>query len=92
MFGGHGVFRHGGMFGIVVRENLHLKAGPVTEKRYREAGSQPFRYTRGGRQVALGYWQVPEAVLEEPEELRAWAAEASALANPPHRICPRPPR
>ena len=81
MFGGHGVFRAGAMFGLVVADRLYLKVDTATEARYRAAASRPFRYTRRGQEVALGYWLVPEAVLEEPEALLAWADEASAVAQ-----------
>jgi DNA transformation protein len=45
------------------------------------AGCGPFEYQRGGKTVALGYWQVPADVLDEPEALCAWARRACAAAQ-----------
>ncbi len=80
MFGGHGLFRAGLMFGLVVRDTPYLKVDATTRPGFEAAGSQPFTYSRGGKPAVLGYWQVPPAVLDEPEEWRAWALAAFAVA------------
>lgn len=41
----------------------------------------PFTYTPEGRApVAMSYWEVPPRLLEEPDELAAWAREAHRIA------------
>jgi DNA transformation protein and related proteins len=80
MFGGHGLFRRSLMFALVAGDTLYLKADEDTIPAFQAAGCGLFFYTRNSRQVALGYWQVPAAVLDEPEELRAWAERAFAVA------------
>ncbi len=80
MFGGHGLFQHGLMFALVARDAAWFRADAVTEPEYRAAGCGPFEYQRAGRTVALAYWQVPAAVLDDPEALCAWARLATAAA------------
>ena len=41
---------------------------------------QPFRYARVGREVALGYHEVPPEILDEPDRLALWAEKAYAAA------------
>ena len=80
MFGGHGLFRQGLMFGLVSRVTPYFQADSSPVPEYEAAGCGPFLYHRGGKVVALGYWQVPAAVLDEPEALCAWARRAWATA------------
>lgn len=80
MFGGHGLFRQGLMFGLVLRDTPYFKADAETVPDYAAAGCGPFLYRRQGQEVALGYWQVPAAVLDEPEALCRWARAAWAVA------------
>ncbi len=80
MFSGHGLFRGGTMFALVVRDALYFRTAAGNVGDFLAAGMQPFRYRRGGRAVALGYHEVPADVLDEPERLAVWAAKAYAAA------------
>ena len=80
MFGGHGLFRHGLMFALVVRDTPYLKVDASTRAAFEAAGSQPFTYARQGRTATLGYWQGPGAVRDDADAGRAWAAAAWAVA------------
>jgi DNA transformation protein and related proteins len=75
MFGGHGVYRGDVIFGIVHRGRLFFKTTPFTRAEYVEKGSAPFR--PNARQTLKSYYEVPADVLENAEELRAWAARAA---------------
>lgn len=81
MFGGHGLYVDGAMAGILVAETLYLKVDDGNRPAYEAAGMQPFVYSAKGRPVAMSFWEVPAEVLEEPERLRAWVAEARAAAR-----------
>ena len=81
MFGGHGLFRDGLMFALVVADTPYLKAAPEDVPAFEAVGCAPFTYHRAGRPVALGYWQLPAAALDEPEELRRWAGRALAASR-----------
>lgn len=43
---------------------------------------QPFSYmTRKGRVEVRRYFELPEDILTDPEQLRLWAGEAMAIAG-----------
>lgn len=81
MFGGTGVFCDGLMFGIVADEVLFLKVDDTNRAAYEAEGLEPLTYEAKGRTIALGYWQIPERLLDEPDELVAWARTALAVAQ-----------
>ena len=74
MFGAHGLFLHGRMFGLVARGEIHLKAaGPLGD------GSRRFTYgTKKGEVRSLPYWTLPDAALDDPDAACALAAAVVA--------------
>jgi DNA transformation protein len=81
MFSGAGIYADGVMFAILVNDTLYLKADELTARAFAAEGKGPFRYRRKGRApVAMSYWEVPERLLDDPEELVAWARPAHAVA------------
>jgi len=82
MFGGHSIFIHGLMIGFVDQETLYLKADDINRPPFEKEGMRPFTYaTKRGKRIALGYWEAPPAVIEEPDELQHWVKEAFAAAR-----------
>jgi DNA transformation protein and related proteins len=82
MFGGAGVYAEGVMFAILADDTLYLKADETSSRAFEAEGMSPFTYTPEGRApVAMSYWEVPPRLLEEPEELAAWAREAHGIAR-----------
>ena len=70
MFGGYGIFREEKMFGIVDSEGtVYFKVGDQNQAHYQEA-------QKHGK---MPYFKVPEAVLNNPEELVVWAEESIAV-------------
>jgi DNA transformation protein and related proteins len=81
MFSGAGVYADGVMFAILVEDTLYLKADEVSAPDVAAEGKGPFTYRPKGRgQVALSYWEVPERLLDDPEELVTWARRSHAVA------------
>lgn len=74
MFGGHGIYWRGVIFGIADRDRLYLKVDEQSKGAFEEAGMGPFRPSE--RQTLRSYYEVPPAVLGDREELLAWAKEA----------------
>ena len=73
MFGGHGIFESGSMFGLVTSQGkIYFKADDSNRKQYADAGSQ-----QHGR---MPYFEVPQAVLGNIESLIGWA-QASIMIN-----------
>jgi DNA transformation protein len=81
MFGGHGIFLEGTMFGLIVRDTLYFKVGENNRKDYETAGSKPFSYVRGTRRVSLSYMAVPEPALNDGAALTRWGERAYAAAR-----------
>jgi DNA transformation protein len=86
MFGGVGLFHSGVMFGLLVRDTFYLRVDATTRDRFERAGSTPFTYARAGREVSLGaYYGVPEELMDQPDELLAWARDAVSVARAARR-------
>jgi DNA transformation protein len=82
MFGGSGIFLDGLMFGLVADDVLYFKADAETTPAYESEGLEPFRYARSdGRVTVMSYWQVPERLLDEPDEMVAWGRKAVDTAR-----------
>ncbi len=80
MFGGFAVYLDGIIVALVAEDAAYLKADAINQPDFEAAGSQPFTYDGANRTVAMSYWEIPAEVLEEPEELRVWAAKARAAS------------
>ena len=81
MFGGAGLYRNGLFFGLIADDTLYLKVDETTRGDYQAAGMEPFRPFQEGKSYAMGFYEVPAEVLEEPEELSRWASKAYAVAQ-----------
>jgi len=81
MFGGAGIYADGVMFALVANDVLYLKADERSARAFAAEGMSPFTYHRAGKApVAMSYWEAPPRLLEEPDELAAWAREAYHIA------------
>lgn len=80
MFGGVGFFKDGAMFGLIADGRFFLKTDDSNRAAYERAGSDPFTYEGKGRRMVMPYHTVPEDVLEDPEDMRAWARQSIAIA------------
>ena len=82
MFGGEGIFVDDLMIGIVVEDQIYLKANDTTRGDFLAEGARPFTYRRGKEQAAtsLSYYAVPERLLDDAEEFAIWAQKAHAAA------------
>jgi DNA transformation protein len=82
MFSGVGLFHGGVMFGLLVRDLLYLRVDETTREQFERAGSSPFTYQRGEREVSLSaYYVVPEGLLDQPDALLQWTRNAIAVAR-----------
>jgi DNA transformation protein len=84
MFGKSGVFCDGVMFGMVTEDTLYLRVDDRNRAAFKEAQSfPPLSYEKKGCTIDLSFWRTPERLLDDPDELVAWAREALAAA---HRV------
>ncbi|MDX2156515.1 MAG: TfoX/Sxy family protein [Hyphomicrobiaceae bacterium] len=92
MFGGAGLFLDGLMFGLIADGGLYLKSDDGNRSDFEREGCRPFSYAKAdGRTTVMSYWQVPERLLDEPDEMREWARKAhAAAARMPRKAKPVP--
>lgn len=81
MFGGAGVYADGVMFALVADDTLYLKADDETKRAFEAEGLGPYGYDGHGKRIDLPYWRAPERLLDDPEEMVAWARSALVVAR-----------
>jgi DNA transformation protein len=86
MFGGAGGYADGVMFLLLADDTIYLKIDAALKAELGAAGSQPFVWApqngpRAGARVEMGYWRLPEAALDDPEEAARWGRKALAVAK-----------
>ncbi len=75
MFGGHGLYQRTTFFGIIHKGRLYFKVTPETVGRYTDQGMKPFR--PNAKQTLKSFYEVPTDVLEDTEQVVAWAMEST---------------
>ena len=82
MFSGFGVSVDGINFALVLRGAVYLRADEQSISRFEAEGSGPFSYEMKGKVRTIGsYWQLPERLYDEPDEVAEWARTAYAAAE-----------
>ena len=81
MFGGFGIYRDGLMFALIADEQLYFKASDHLADDFTALGLQPLLYESKGKAVSLKYYQAPESVFEESEQMLLWADKAYRCAQ-----------
>jgi DNA transformation protein and related proteins len=81
-FGGAGIYFDNVQFAMIMHNILYFAVDGDTRKQYEQAGMQPFSYmTKKGRVRVRKYFELPEDVLTDPEQLQLWANEAIQVAH-----------
>jgi DNA transformation protein len=94
MFGGAGGYADGLMFLLLDNNTIYLKADAALKAELRAAGSGPFIWEptkgpRAGEKVEMGYWRLPEAALDDPEQAAAWGRKALTVARDAAKAKPK---
>jgi DNA transformation protein len=77
MFGGAGVYLDDLMFGLIFDETLYLKVDDRNRPDFEAEGMEPFTYEMtDGSTGSLRYYEVPERLYDDPDELVQWARKA----------------
>jgi DNA transformation protein len=79
MFGGVGLYSNDVFFGIVAADALYLKVDDSNRGQYqaeRMTAFQPY----ADKPSSMSYYQVPARVLEDGDELTAWARASVRVA------------
>ncbi len=85
MFGGAGVYAEGRMFALLADDAIYLKTDAALQRALEKEGCGPFIWEpasgpRAGEKVAMSYWRLPDAALDDPELAAQWGAKALAVA------------
>jgi DNA transformation protein len=81
MFGGAGLYADGVIFGLIDSQDVfYLKANDSNRADYEERGQTPFNPYGDDRPAVMPYMTVPEDVLEDPDELAAWARKSVSIS------------
>lgn len=72
MFGGCSLYLNKKIFAIIIDDEIYFKADKLLAKEYEAAGSHPFTYQRGDKNIAMCYWYVPVEVIEDTDLLKTW--------------------
>lgn len=82
MFGGHGIYKDGIIFGLIVDDQLYFKVDDSNRADYADRDSQPFEYIGAGqKRISVGYWLVPEEVMEDRVEIVHWVNKSVAISR-----------
>ena len=81
MFGGAGLYSHECFFGLIAEDTLYLRVDDANRARFTTRGMARFRPYADRPELSMNYFETPAEVLEDPQELSAWAAEAIAAAR-----------
>ena len=80
MFGAHGLYQGESFFAILDEGRLFFKTDAQSQTDYSARGMGPFTYESKGRVMTMSYHEVPPDVLENREDLVAWARRAIQIA------------
>ncbi len=80
MFGGVGLYAGDLFFAVVDDDTIYFKVDDTNRGMFERQGMEPFQPGGPGGEV-MQYYQVPEAVLEDVDELRVWIESAVAVAR-----------
>lgn len=82
MFGAEGLFRDGLMFGIVYRERIYFKTSEESRQAFIAEGANPLYYKfKNAEGVLTSYYELPDRLYDDPDELTGWARTAFAVAR-----------
>jgi DNA transformation protein and related proteins len=84
MFSGFGLYSEGVCFCLVLRGGeFYFKVDETSAPRFEAEGCKPFSYSqrRSGKVVTVNsFWQMPERLYDDPDELADWTRQAVAVA------------
>jgi DNA transformation protein len=82
MFGGYGIYMQGVMFAAIIENALYFRINETTRSDFERYKSPSFVYMGRGKPVEMPYKVLPDEILENSAELKAWIQKAySASLN-----------
>jgi DNA transformation protein len=78
MFGGVGIYSGDLFFALIAEDKLYLKVDDTNRSDFETAGMGPFYPFDSPK--PMGYWELPQGVLQDGEELKVWVDKALGVA------------
>jgi DNA transformation protein and related proteins len=72
MFGWYGIYKDKKIFSLLCENQLYFKVWDANIEDYKKYGMQPFMYNKKWESCVMSYYELPEEVLEDREELEQW--------------------
>lgn len=80
MFGGVGFYAEGLFFALADDDTLYFKVDDTTRGDFEAEGMTPFR-PFGPDTAPMAYWEIPERLLDSPDDLGPWMRKALDVAR-----------
>jgi DNA transformation protein len=84
MFGGAGIYLNGKMFDLIAEDTFYLKVDNTNRADYEKHGTGPF-HPFSNKKMTMPYYEVPAEILEDRQELKAWAQKAIKVPSKKRR-------
>lgn len=83
MFGGAALYCDGYVFAFLDSDAVYLKTDEPGRRAFTDEGMGPFTFkSKSGQTIAAhAYYRAPERLLDDPDEMHAWAARAVAVSR-----------
>ena len=89
MFGGHGIYKDGVMFGLVADERFYIKTDDESKEAFIARDCEPFVFgIRNDKPVVSKYYEPPESACINARKMKPWAMlgiEAAARSAKPNK-------
>jgi DNA transformation protein and related proteins len=83
LFGGWQLRSAGRPFAVVIGGTLYFRVEGALREEMAAAGGRPFTYVKASGRVTIGrFMSAPEADMDDPEALVAWARKALGASHP----------
>jgi DNA transformation protein len=91
MFGGAGIYCDDLFFAIIDDDAVYLKVDDETRKDFEARGLERFTYEmKDGAKGVMSYYNAPDEIFDEEDELRRWAGLALDAARRAARLKKKP--
>jgi DNA transformation protein len=81
-FSGASIAMDGVVFAFIIQGTLYFRTDDESRPDFESRGAAPFTYSRRTRRVGVSsYYEVPDDVVDDTDELRRWAARSRQAAR-----------
>lgn len=81
MFGGIGIFHDAKMFALIYQDTLYLKADDENRPQFEALNLPAFSVEMRGKRTEMGYYQAPDVVLDEADQMLEWSRKSLECAQ-----------